>query len=569
MKRRIAFIQILFVAAFFILGAKSVYVQIIQADELTKKAAKDHSRLVEIKGERGEILDRHHNKLATSTPAISVASCPKHITAPARTAGAISEILGLDPRRLEKTFATKRLYARIARKITPEQAAQIKRLNLRGIYFEDDFRRMYPHRETAAQVIGIVGSEENGLEGLELKLNSILEGRTGTVRVKRYGNGSLLAPDRTTRAALKGHSVVLTIDKKIQYLSEQALEKTVQENQAASGMALVMKPSTGEMLAIAHYPRFNPNNYMGLDKAVFRNRSVTDPFEPGSVTKIFTAAAAIEKGFSPRSIFYCENGTYAIGDFTIHDTHPHHWLSINQIIKFSSNIGAAKIVETLGYKSLYTHLTAFGFGQKTQIGCPAETTGRLRHHRRWSQIDAGAIAFGQGLSVSAVQLISAVSAIANDGRLMQPFLVKKILSNTGETQRINHPRMIRQAVARQTARKIKKMMSMAVQEDGTGYKAAIKGYAVCGKTGTAQKVAGKNKGYSKTDYIAVFAGFAPLDNPQLAVLVVVDEPRKNYYGGDVAAPAFRTILADTFSYLNIPPESDQPLLADAMTGERQ
>ncbi len=283
--------------------------------------------------------------------------------------------------------------------------------------------------------------------------------------------------------------------------------------------------------------------------------------------KIFTAAAALEKGFAPKSIFFCENGTYDIGSFTIHDTHPHDWLSINQIIKFSSNIGAAKIVETIGDKALYHYLVGFGFGDKTHLGSPGETAGNLISYRKWSKIDAGAISFGQGISVSAVQLISAISAIANDGKLMKPMLIKKIISKDGKSLRQYHPQAIRQIVSSKTAQQVKKMMSLAVKEEGTGHKAAIDGYTVCGKTGTAQKALKNKKGYAKNKYISVFGGFAPCDNPELAILVVVDEPRKKYYGGDVAAPAFKAIMTESFNYLNIPPEKTKQMIALLSPGE--
>ncbi|MFH2057312.1 MAG: penicillin-binding protein 2 [Pseudomonadota bacterium] len=567
LRKRIMVVQILMIAAIFVLGAKSFDIQVFQAKELSLKAESDYSRLIQVTGERGEILDRRMNKLATSTAAISVTACPLKITAPAKTANQLSKILGINTNKLKNTLSSKRMFAWVARRISPDQADLIRKLNLEGIYFENDYKRFYPNREIAAQVIGFIGSEDTGLEGLEFKQNSILEGRTADIRLKRAGNGGILGLDKEKRAMLKGKSIVLTIDKKIQYLSEQALEKTVKAHLAKSGIALVMRPETGELLSIAHYPQFNPNNFKGLEKDIFRNRSVTDAFEPGSVIKVFTAAAALEKGFSPNSIFFCENGNYKIGRSTIHDTHPRDWLSINQIIKYSSNIGAVKIGETIGDKALYQSLDAFGFGRKTQLECPGETSGNLLAYNKWSRIDAGSISFGQGISVSAVQLISGISAIANKGRLMRPMLIKRILSNKGETLKVNHPQTIRQVVSEKTADQVKQMMSLVVQEEGTGVQAAMDGYSVGGKTGTAQKALKDQKGYSKNKYISVFAGFAPLDKPELAILVVIDEPRNKYYGGDVAAPAFKTIMAESFSYLNIAPTKDRQMIAALLNGE--
>jgi len=568
MKQRIIVIQILIVISIFLMGAKSFDIQIFKSRELTQKAESDYSKRITIKGERGQILDRSMNKLATSIDAISISACPLKIKDPVTAAKKLSKILNIDQKKLQSSLSSQRMFSWVARRVPPVQANQIRQLNLKGIYFENDSKRFYPNRNLAAQVIGFTGSEDSGLEGLEFKYNSVLEGDSLKIKVKRDGNGRILDLDKKRRAELKGKSIVLTIDKKIQFLSEKTLERTVKTHRAKSGIALVMRPQTGELLAIAHFPQFNPNNFKGYNKEVFRNRAVTDAFEPGSTMKVFTAAAALEKGFAPKSIFFCENGTYKIGTFTIHDTHPHTWLSINQIIKFSSNIGAAKISETIGDKTLYDYLAAFGFGNKTQVGCPGETSGNLIPYRKWSRIDGGAISFGQGISVSAIQLICGISAIANGGKLMKPMLIKKIISNNGKGLRVYRPEIIRRVISAQTAQQVKKMMSLVVKKEGTGVKAAMDGYTVCGKTGTAQKALKGKKGYSKNKYTSVFAGFAPQKNPELAILVVVDEPKKQYYGGDVAAPAFKTIMAESFNYLNIPPEKNSHMIALLTTGEK-
>ena len=568
-KQRIIVIRVLIVMAIFLLGAKSFDIQIFKAKDLAKKAENDYSRYITVKGERGQILDRSMNKLATSIDAISITACPLKIKDPVSAAKKLSKILDINNKKLQDTLSSQRMFAWVARKVAPDQANQIRQLNLSGIYFENDSKRFYPNRNLAAQVIGFTGSEDSGLEGLEFKYNSVLEGSSVKIKVKQDGNGGILDLDKKRRAELKGKSIVLTIDKKIQFLSEQTLKRAVKTHQAKSGIALVMRPQTGELLAIAHFPQFNPNNFKGYNKDIFRNRAVTDAFEPGSAMKVFTAAAALEKGFGPNTIFFCEKGTYKIGTFTIHDTHPYDWLSINQIIKFSSNIGAAKIGETLGKKALYNYLAGFGFGDKTRVGCPGETSGNLIPYRNWSRIDTGAISFGQGISASAIQLISGISAIANNGNLMRPMLIKKILSNNGEDLKVYHPETIRRVISLKSAQQVKRMMSLVVKEEGTGTKAAIDGYTVCGKTGTAQKALKNKKGYSKNNYISVFAGFAPEDNPELAILVVVDEPKKLYYGGDVAAPAFKTIMAESFNYLNIPPEKNKVMIALLPTGEKK
>ncbi len=560
-RKRMVVVQILMAASILLLCAKSFDIQVLQGKELSEKAENDYSRNIVIKGERGQILDQNMNKLGASIDAVTITACPAKIANPEDAAKKIAGLLDINPKKLKEILSSKRMFAWVERGVTPDQAEKIKTLNITGIYFENDSTRYYPNRSLAAQVIGFTGAEDTGLEGLECRYNSVLEGRTKKISLTRDGNGRILDYEKKRNSELKGDSIVLTIDKKIQFLSEQALAQAVTNHQARSGMALVMKPGTGELLAIAHYPEFNPNNYKGYDKDIYRNRAVTDAFEPGSAMKVFTVAAALEKGVTPKTIIFCEKGTYRIGSFTIHDTHSYEWLTISQIIQRSSNIGAAKITESIGDKALYNCLSGFGFGSRTDIGITGETPGNLIPYKKWSKIDSGAISFGQGISTSALQLVAGISAIANGGNLMKPMLVKKIISREGETIKEYHPEIVRKVISPGTAHELKAMMNLVVNEDGTGTKAAIDGYEICGKTGTAQKVSEGGKGYAKNKYTSVFTGFAPMENPELAILVIVDEPQKQYYGGDVAAPAFKTIMAEAFNYLNIPPGKNKNMVA--------
>lgn len=561
LRNRIFFIQFFLMACLALLGAKSLEVQIFKGEDLTLKAERGYSKNLVIKGDRGLILDRHLNKLGTSIDASNITADPSQIQDPTAAAGKLAPILNLKKADIKKKLSQKKRFVMVARKVSPDQVKKIMGLKIKGIHPKSDSKRFYPNRNLAAQVIGFTGKEDTGLEGLEFKYNAILEGSQVKIKERRDGAGRILNIDKKRREELKGNAIVLTIDKKIQFLSERTLEKTVKAHRAKSGMALVMRPSTGELLAMAHYPGFNPNNFGASDNANYRNRAVTDAFEPGSIMKIFTVAAAIEKGISPKSIFFCENGKYRIGGYTVHDTHPHEWLSLTQIIKFSSNIGAAKITETIGKKALHQYLTAFGFGKKTQMGSPGETSGSLLSYRKWSKIDSGAISFGQGISVSAVQLISGISAIANNGKLMKPMLIKKIISHTGKDLQVFEPTAVRQVVSAKTASLVKAMMNQVVQEEGTGTRAAMEGYAVCAKTSTAQKTVKGKRGYARNKYISAFGGFAPQENPQLAILIVVDEPKKEHYGGIVAAPAFKTIMTKSFNYLNIPPTHTDAMIA--------
>ncbi|OGR37888.1 MAG: cell division protein FtsI, partial [Desulfobacula sp. RIFOXYB2_FULL_45_6] len=498
--RRILVIQALMVAAILLLCVKSFDIQILKGKELAEKAENDYSRTITIKGERGQILDQNMNKLGANIDAVSITACPAKITNPGDAAKKIAGLLDINRKKLKETLSSKRMFAWVQRGVTPDQAEKIRELNIPGIYFENDSRRYYPNKSLAAQVIGFTGADDTGLEGLEYRYNSVLEGKSRKISLTRDGNGRILDYEKKRNSELKGDSIILTIDKKIQFLSEQALEKAVTNHQARSGMALVMKPGTGELLAIAHYPEFNPNNYKGYDRDTYRNRAITDSFEPGSAMKVFTAAAALEKGVTPKTIIFCEKGTYRIGSLTIHDTHSYEWLTISQIIQLSSNIGAAKITESIGDKALYNCLSGFGFGTRTEIGITGETPGNLIPYRKWSKIDSGAISFGQGISASSLQLITGISAIANGGNLMKPLLVKKIIPNRGEEIKEFQPEVIRRVISPGTAHALKAMMNLVVSEEGTGTKAAIDGYEICGKTGTAQKVSEGGKGYAKNKY---------------------------------------------------------------------
>ena len=396
--------------------------------------------------------------------------------------------------------------------------------------------------------------DHRGKEGLEFKFDPVLCGKKETLKIKKNAIKGIVA----LKEEFKGDSLVLTLDKTIQYIAETALKKAVQDHQARSGMAVVMRPATGEILGMAHVPLFNPNVYGEFDRNSWRNRAVTDAFEPGSTMKIFLAAAALDQQFCvPDSVFDCENGSFTIGRKTIRDTHPHDWLTLSQIIQFSSNIGVAKIAMRMGSAKLHTILDRFGFGERTGISCPGETRGTLRPPRQWVPLDTATIAFGQGISVSAIQMACAVSAIANQGVLLRPRLVRGVIDNNGGYRENKLGMVKRRAVSAATARAVTRMMQAVVQEGGTGTQARLPGYRVCGKTGTAQKAKTDGSGYAASKYTALFVGFAPADAPLLCVVVIVDEPRTSHYGGVVAAPAFRTILQESFNYLNIPPGISQ------------
>ena len=533
--------------------AKAAQIQIWQGDDLTRKAEKNYKASRVSMGKRGAVFDAHYRELAVTLDTQSIGAHPNQMKNKSVAARRLAKALGKNRRTLSKQLDTKHPFVWVKRQATPREVTTVEALSLPGVVFKPAHSRFYPNQTLAGQVIGFTGVDGSGLEGIEFNYDSHLRGRTDRFTVLRDARGYGFDAELSVLPNYTGQNVILTIDANIQFIAEQALKATVGEFKADSGMAVVMDPKTGAVRAMAHYPLIDPNLYKKYKREHWRNRIVTDAFEPGSTLKIFTAASALEsKSSSSQSIFYCENGVYRVGRNLIHDTHPYGWLTLKKIVKFSSNIGAAKVVKAMGGKAFYQTLERFGFGTKTGIDCPGETSGRLTSYRRWKSIDAANIAFGQGLAVSAIQLTAAVAAIANDGILMRPYLVQAITDQDGRLLKNTTPKRIRRAVSARTARTVRGMMAAVVDEGGTGVNAALERYPVGGKTGTAQKVE-PNGGYSRERFIASFVGLAPIHRPKVVVLVVIDEPRKRHYGGTVAAPAFRRITQAALSYLDVSP----------------
>lgn len=551
---RIFLVGLMFTVLFGAIGAKATYIQIFRGSWLSQKAADQYETSFQPYGKRGTIYDRNHREMAVSIEVTSIAAHPQQIDNPRAAAKALAPKLGLNQRTLYRQLSAPKTFVWIKRQATPKETESVKRLNLKGIVFKPEQNRFYPNRTLAAQVLGFSGIDGNGLEGIEYYYDDYLKQRRESLTVLQDALGRDIVAEKDITPDQSGKSLILTIDRNIQYIAESTLSETVKEFEALSGVAIVMVPKTGAILALAHVPLFNANAFQDFSQQQWRNRAITDPFEPGSTMKIFSAAAALERGNStPGSIYYSENGAYRIGSNTIHDSRPHGWLSLQQIVKYSSNIGIAKVGEMLGPEALFNTLRDFGFGEKTGIDCPGETPGTLASHKNWSKIDAATIAFGQGVSVSAIQLIAAVGAIANDGVLMRPYIVQAVTDSNGRLIRNTQPRAVRRAVSPQTARSMKKILQTVIQGDGTGINAAIEGFTVSGKTGTAQKT-DEYGTYANGKYIASFVGFTPVENPAVAILVVVNEPQKHHYGGVVAAPAFKKIAIETLSYLNIAPD---------------
>jgi cell division protein FtsI (penicillin-binding protein 3) len=558
--RRTALVGGVFLLWLTVIGVRAGYLQLYRGAWLSDKAEGQYIEELTISGKRGTIFDSRHQAMAMSIEATSVAANPKAIqNRPAAVAG-LAKALHLKHSEIKQKLASQKSFVWLKRQVSPKEVAAVKAMKLKGVDFLPTHSRYYPNTTLAAQVLGFTGMDDRGLEGLEFYYDAELKGSEHKVTVLKDALGRGFDADQLTGPDQAGNNLVLTLDRQIQYIAAEALAEAVKSYKARSGMAIVMVPQSGAILAMAHVPLFNPNTFGRYDREAWRNRAITDNFEPGSTMKIFSAAAALESGIStPNTIYYCENGTYPIGTHTIHDSKAHGWLSLQQIVKYSSNIGAVKVVEKIGAQKLYDHLRAFGFGSRTQIDCPGESSGSLANYRRWTAVDTGAIAFGQGVAVTGLQLITAVAALANDGVMMRPYIVQAITDSNGKPVRTIAPESIRQVVSVNTARDIRKIMRSVITPGGTGTQADLQGYSVGGKTGTAQKINSSGQ-YAADRYVASFVGFAPTERPVLAVLVVIDEPQDTFYGGLVAAPAFKQIIQKTLSYLNIAPsERDQKL----------
>jgi cell division protein FtsI (penicillin-binding protein 3) len=550
---RIWIVGLAFVIGFGVIGGNALLLQVYQGSWLSRKASDQVEDSLKALGKRGTIFDRRGREMAVSIDVTSIAIRPRQVKDTEGTVKELARVLKKKPQELKQRLTADKRFVWIKRQATPKETEAVQQLRLPGIEFVAESNRFYPNRTLAAHVLGFTGLDGKGLEGIEYSYDKDLRGSDTSVKVLKDALGNGFQSQQPSGEEGAGKNIVLTLDQSIQFITEAALTEAVDSTRARSGMALVMEPRTGAILALALAPTFNPNAYEDYKKPQWRNRSITDPFEPGSTLKIFVAAAALEfTHLSPTTTFNCENGAYRIGKYTVHDIHRYGVLTLQDIIRFSSNIGAAKIGERVGPEKLYQALRLFGFGQKTGIDSAAETPGLLMPPKRWADIDTAAISFGHGVSVSAVQLISAVSAIANDGILVKPRLVQAITDRQGQILRQFPPEDVRRVVSPQTARTLKDIMQTVMLPGGTGVNASLDGYTACGKTGTARKVDESGQ-YSSERHVASFIGFAPAENPQVAVLVVIDEPKGQIYGGAIAAPVFRKIAQTTLNYLNIPP----------------
>jgi cell division protein FtsI (penicillin-binding protein 3) len=545
-----------------------VYLQIFRYGSFEKRAIHERERTEEVSAKRGIIYDRTGRELAMSIAVDSAFAVPTEIPDLAGTVSLISKITKTDPRETLAKCKAARTFCWVARKADAETANRIRSLNLRGIYFQKESRRFYPKRELAAQVLGYVGMDDEGLSGIEHQYDDKLRGSPGrmliSVDAHRKWFGSV------EKQPEPGENVVLTIDQQIQYIAERELATGMQQTHAISGTVIVQNPHTGEILALANQPTFNPNLTREITPERLKNHAVSDVYEPGSTFKVVTISAALEEKLTrPDEVFDCQMGSIVINGMRIRDSRPHGLLPVWGILAESSDVGAIKIALRLGEDRFYKYIRAFGFGQQTGIELPGETRGLTKPVNRWSRVSIGAISMGQEIGISPLQLASLVSTIANDGVAVPPRIVAAITDPQPTPQTVAfHPADGRRVISSLTAAEMKQMMQKVVLE-GTGKKANLEGYSSAGKTGTAQKVDPATHAYSRTKYVASFAGFAPLNNPAIVVAVILDSAVGLHQGGQVSAPVFQGVAQQVLEYLHTPHDVELPKSRQVMLASRQ
>jgi cell division protein FtsI (penicillin-binding protein 3) len=552
MHRRSSLTRLIIVAATLALWsgaalARLAYLQLFRYSEFLARAERQQQHIVEISPRRADIFDRNLHELAMSTSVDSCFAVPAEIADAELAAHLLGRVLNLPAEEMESRLASSRSFVWIARKLRPETAERIRELNLRGIYFQKENQRFYPKRDLAAALLGYVDIDEKGLGGIEYQLDDHIRSKAGRMLIFSDARSRWYeSADKTPEA---GSSIVLTIDENIQFIAEKELASATEQTRAKAGTIIVENPSNGEILAMASWPKFNPNAPGGSSAEVRMNRAIGALYEPGSVFKIVTLSAAIDQGITtPKEAVDCQMGAIYIAGHRIRDHARFGMLSVAQILAKSSDVGAIKIGLRLGAPKFYEYIRAYGFGNVTGIDLPGENRGLLRRLENWTPVSIGSISMGQEVGVTPVQMINAMSAIANGGLLYRPHVVRALRGGSQQEPEDQPPhRVIRET----TAGSMRAMLEGVVLQ-GTGTKAQLDGYTAAGKTGTAQKLDPATGRYSATQYVASFVGFAPINNPAVTILVQLDSPVGSHQGGSVAAPVFKRIAEQALAYLNVP-----------------
>ena len=535
--------------------ARLYYLQVIQYIPFLNRAQKQQQHTVKLAPERGTIFDRQMQPLAMSRAAESIFAVPGEILERGMVANLLATILGLDGEQLLGRLNTHRSFCFVKRKVSDQEAERVRSLNLKGIYLYKEPQRAYPKRELAAGVLGYVGMDDNGLAGLEYAMEGAVKGSPGVVML--VNDARLRAFRSTERTGLPGKNVVLTLDENIELFAEKALAETVEQWHAAGGVIIVQNPNTGEILAMASSPAFDPSQANQASLPTPLNRAIAWVYEPGSTFKMVTLTAALEEKLTkPDEVVDCQMGGIVLAGHVIHDWKHFGALTVREVLIHSSDVGAIKLGLRLGQERLYRYMRAFGFGEQTTIELPGEECGLLKPPSRWSGLSIGEMSIGQEVSVTPIQLVTAYSAVANGGILFQPRIVREVFRG-GEHDPIR-PASGHRVVSERTTQTMREIMTSVVEE-GTGKLARLNGYSAAGKTGTAQKI-DPSGAYSQSHYVSSFVGFAPASHPVISILISIDSPVGAHHGGDVAAPVFKSVAEQTLAYLNVPQDrSTQPI----------
>ena len=531
---------------FVALIARALYLQGWNNDFLQQKGESRYSRVIEVSANRGKITDRHGEILASSTPVRSVWAIPDDMkAASAEQVKSLAQVLDMPLEELMRRLAQEdREFVYLKRQLPPDQADRVVQLNLPGVHQQREFRRFYPAGEVAAHVLGFTGVDETGQEGIELAFQSMLAGKAGSRRVIKDRRGNIIEDVASVTAPREGRDVALSIDSKIQYLAFSQLKAAVELHKAKAGGIIVLDVRTGEVLALANLPAYNPNNRGGLTGAQLRNRVLTDTFEPGSTIKPFTAALALDLAkVRPETVIQTAPGRFTIGSSTITDAHPHGALTVAEVIQKSSNVGTAKLAMQMDRQDMWDMFNKSGFGVQPQVQFPGAVAGKVRPAKTWRPIEQVTMSYGYGLSTSLLQLARAYTIFARDGDIAPVTFVRS-----------DGPVLGAPVISSTSARAVRTMLEMAAGPGGTAPRAQVMGYRVAGKTGTAHKL--ENGVYAEKKYRGSFVGFAPVSNPRIVVAVMIDEPGSGkYFGGEVAAPVFSAVVGGTLRQLGVAPDA--------------
>ncbi len=555
-KKRAVILNTVVIFSFFLVSLRLVDLMIVHHKRFYDSAQKQHIKVEDIQVRRGIIVDRRGRELALNLDLDSIYADPKHLDRDGNDVKRLASAIAREPKAVLAKIPDKGRFIWVERKLDPETAEKIRALKIEGLGFLPEAKRFYPKADLASHILGFVGMDNQALEGIELKFDKYLKTSGGKVTVERDAGGRTLSPGVNTE--VKGNNIVLTIDEVLQRIVEKELDKAMAHWKAAAASVIMMDPLTGEILALANRPAYDPNRGGSAAASAKRDRAITDLYEPGSTFKIVVGIAALEeKILKTNTLFDVSRGSIEVGGKNIHDAHKHGVLTFKEVIQKSSNVGSIMIGMKLGKDRVYKYAKLLGIGEKTGIDLPGEVTGWIPRPERWSSTSIGAIPIGQEVAVTPLQMLRAYSAIANGGSLVSPHVVSEIISPRGEVVASFKNKDMDRIISAKTAETFKDILKSVVEEGGTGRGASVDGNAVAGKTGTAQIIDPRTKRYSKEKYVSSFVGFVPADSPRIAMIVVVYEPKGQIYGGAVAAPVFRDIAGQALSYLNIPRE-DRP-----------